>query len=485
MKGNTEGATLLSINTDKEKYNPGDEVKLTFPAPENARAIVTLENATSVIEEILTNTTKGNTVVSFRARPEMAPNIYAYVTVMQPHAQTINDMPMRLYGIVPVMVEDSETRLTPQISAADEVRSGQGFQIKVSEAKKKPMTYTLAVVDEGLLDITGFKTPDPWNYFYAREALGVQTWDLYDLVLGAFGGTLERIFAIGGDEALIDRSANKAQRFVPVVRFLGPFTLGPGKTATHNITLPQYTGSVRTMVIAGSDRAFGFAEKSILVKDPLMVLVTAPRVVSPGEKVALPVTLFIQKPGIKEVDLIAEGNELVSFDQNVKTIPVSGLGEKDSEFTFTAGENTGVAKIKVTASGGGETAEYVLEFNVRSPNPPETRAELKLLKPGEKWETSFSPFGISGSDAATIEVSTLPSVNLEKRLEYLLNYPHGCTEQITSAAFPQLWLKDLAAATDARTVQTSSANIREAITKIVIQADEQRRNCTLARKLPA
>ena len=108
------------------------------------------------------------------------------------------------------------------------MRSGRGkvSDITVSEAKKKPMTYTMAVVDEGLLDITGFKTPDPWNYFYAREALGVQTWDLYDLVLGAFGGTLERIFAIGGDEALIDQSANKARRFVPVVRV--PRTLYPG-----------------------------------------------------------------------------------------------------------------------------------------------------------------------------------------------------------------------------------------------------------------
>ena len=97
------------------------------------------------------------------------------------------------------------------------------------------MTYTVAVVDEGLLDLTGFKTPDPWNYFYAREALGVKTWDLYDYVLGAFGGTLEKIFAIGGDEALTDKSANKAKRFVPVVRFLGPFTLGAGKTNTHVI----------------------------------------------------------------------------------------------------------------------------------------------------------------------------------------------------------------------------------------------------------
>ena len=327
------------------------------------------------------------------------------------------------------------------------------------------MTYTIAVVDEGLLNVTGFKTPDPWKYFYAREALGVKTWDLYDMVLGAFGGTLERIFATGGDEALIDRTANKAQRFIPVVRFLGPFTLGQGKTASHTIELPQYTGSVRTMVIAGSDRAFGFAEKSVPVKDPLMILATAPRVVSPGEKVALPVTLFIQKETISSVDLIAEGNDLVTFEERVKTIPVSGAGEKDIDFTFTAGSRTGIAKIKMTASGGGETAVYDVELDVRSPNPPETRAELKLLKPGEKWETSFVPFGMDGSNSATLEASLLPSVNLEKRLGYLLDYPHGCTEQITSAAFPQLWLKDLSG-NDAKTAETASVNIREAISKI-------------------
>ena len=466
MKGNTEGATLLVINTDKDKYNPGDEIKLSFPAPENARAIVTLENSTGIMDEIRVNAEKGNTVVTFKARPEMAPNIYAYVTVIQPHAQTVNDMPVRLYGVVPVMVEDPGTRLTPKIEMADEIRSQKPFVIKVSETNRKPMTYTVAVVDEGLLDITGFKTPDPWNYFYAREALGVQTWDLYDFVLGAFGGTLERIFAIGGDEAVVDKSANKAQRFVPVVKFLGPFNLEAGKTNTHTLTLPQYTGSVRTMVIAGSDRAFGIAEKSVFVKDPLMLLVTAPRVISPGEKVALPISLFIQKDGIKEISIKAEGNDLVSFEEKTKNIPVSGTGEKDSEFSFTAGEKTGVAKISVTATGGGESATYNMEIEVRSPNPPEIRAESKMIRKGEKFETNFKPFGIEGSNSAILEVSSLPSINLEKRMEYLLDYPHGCSEQITSAAFPQLWLKDLSG-NDASVTKSASDNITEAINILV------------------
>lgn len=466
MKGNTEGATLLAISTDKEKYNPGDEISLSFPSPENARAIVTLENSTGIVDEIRVNTGRGNTVVKFRARPEMAPNVYAYVSVIQPHAQTINDMPVRLYGIVPVMVEDPETRLAPEIKMADEIRSQKPFEIKVSEANQKPMTYTLAVVDEGLLDITGFRTPDPWNYFYAREALGVQTWDLYDYVLGAFGGTLERIFAIGGDETVLDKSANKARRFMPVVKFLGPFTLERGQTNTHTITLPQYTGSVRTMVIAGSDRAFGATEKSVFVRDPLMVLVTAPRVVSVGEKVSLPVSLFIQKEGIKDISLKVESNELVNFEEKTKNISVSATGEKDTEFSFTAGEKTGVAKITVTASGGGESAAYKMELEIRSPNPPETRAEMKVIRKGEKWEITFRPFGLAGSNSAVLEVSSFPSVNLEKRMDYLLYYPYGCSEQIISAAFPQIWIRELTG-NDASLSSTASDNVTTAVSMVI------------------
>jgi alpha-2-macroglobulin len=466
MKGNADGATLLSVNTDKEKYTPGEEISLSFPSPENSRAIITLENSTGVLDEIRTITEKENTVVKFKARPEMAPNVYAFVTIIQPHAQTVNDMPVRLYGIVPVMVEDPGTRLSPVIDMPDELRSQKPFVIRVSENNSKAMTYTVAVVDEGLLDITGFRTPDPWNYFYAREALGVRTWDLYDNVLGAFGGTLEKLLAVGGDEALTDKSANKARRFIPVVRFLGPFRLEQGRTNSHAIGLPQYTGSVRTMVIAGDERAFGITEKTVAVRDPLMILATAPRVVSPGEKVALPVTLFIQKEGINEVTVTAEGNELVNFSEGSRNISVSSTGEENTVFTFTAGGKTGIARIKVKASGGGETAEYNFELDVRSPNPEEIRTELRILKNGEKWETSFTPFGMEGSNSASVEISSLPSVNLGRRLGYLTGYPHGCSEQVTSAAFPQIYLKNLGILTPAQ-VQETSNNIKRAVNIIV------------------
>jgi uncharacterized protein YfaS (alpha-2-macroglobulin family) len=145
---------------------------------------------------------------------------------------------------------------------------------------------------------------------------------------------------------------------------------------------------------------------------------------------------------------------------------VPGTGEKDSEFSFTAGGKTGVAKISVTATGGGESATYNMAIEVRSPNPPEIRAEVKVIRQGEKFETNFKPFGIEGSNSTLLEVSSLPSINMEKRLDYLLDYPYGCSEQITSAAFPQLWLSELTS-NDPSITRSAAANISEAINKLI------------------
>ncbi len=464
--GGNNGASLLRINTDKEKYNTGDQISISFPSPANGHAIVTVENSTKVLDIKHVETQAGNTTIKIPATAEMAPNAYVYITLLQPHSQTVNDNPIRLYGVLPVMVEDPSTHLTPVITMPSEIRSQQEVEIKVNEQNNCKMTYTLAIVDEGLLDLTAFRTPDPWKWFYVRQALGVKSWDLYDYIFGAFGGTLEKIFAVGGDMAVVDQSKNKARRFVPVVKFLGPFTVEAGKTGIHKVRLPQYTGSVRVMVVAaGNDNAFGSADKSVIVADPLMVLATAPRVLSPGDKVALPVTIFSQSKEPCDVTITASGNEMVSFLHKKTETHFNGQGEKNVQFIMATANKTGIAKIKVEAVTGNEKAYYDLEIEVRSPNPAESRAELTIVQPGGKYEKSFTPFGMQGTSQASVEIFSLPSVNLTSRLGYLTGYPHGCTEQITSKAFPQLYLPELLGASLPDPEQLKY-NIQEAIRNI-------------------
>ncbi|HTJ49472.1 MAG TPA: MG2 domain-containing protein, partial [Cyclobacteriaceae bacterium] len=170
------GATMLSFATDKPNYNIGEKVNLTIPSSAGGRALVSVESGSKVIQTYWVETQQKETHFSFDVTREMTPNIYIHVSLLQPHSQTVNDLPIRLYGVVSARIEDPATHLKPVITMPDVLEPGEEVSIKVSEKTNQKMTYTVAVVDEGLLDITRFKTPDPWNRFYAREALGVKTW---------------------------------------------------------------------------------------------------------------------------------------------------------------------------------------------------------------------------------------------------------------------------------------------------------------------
>jgi hypothetical protein len=432
------------FSAEKKKYNVGESAKISFPSSKDGRALVSLENGTRVINTFWVETNDKETSFEFKLTEEMTPNIYVNITLVQPHNQTINDLPIRLYGVIPLFVEDLETRLTPVIEMPKELRSEQKFKIDVNEQNGKAMTYTLAIVDEGLLDLTRFKTPDPWNTFYAREALGVKTWDMFDMVLGAYGGKIQQVFAIGGDEDIINKDKKKANRFKPVVTFLGPFELKRNKTNTHNIQLPKYIGAVRTMIVAGNEGAYGFDNKSTQVKNPLMLLATMPRVAGPNEQIKLPVTLFAMDEKIKKVNISVETNEFFEIIGNhEKTINITEIGESDLSFDLQVAKNLGIGKVKIVAISGNEKAEYEIEMDIRASNPPITETYSSIIKAGESWETDAKVFGIEGTNSATLEISNMPPIDFGRRLKYLLRYPHGCIEQTTSAAFPQLYLSSV------------------------------------------
>jgi len=268
---------------------------------------------------------------------------------------------------------------------------------------------------------------------------------MYDYVIGAFGVQMNRILGIGGDEGLNRKSkSTKANRFKPVVLFLGPFHLDKGQTSTHKIKLPQYIGSVRVMVVAGENHAYGFAEKAVPVKKPLMVLATLPRVLGPGETVKLPVTIFAMEKNIRNVTIRVEANpfiQLVGSDN--KTVAFARPGDEVVDFDLKVKSALGIGKVKVIATSGSERAEYAVELDVRNPNPYVTNVYEGTTEAGQSWNTSYTPVGMSGTNTATLEVSSIPPLNLEKRLRYLVMYPHGCVEQTTSSVFPQLALKDL------------------------------------------
>jgi uncharacterized protein YfaS (alpha-2-macroglobulin family) len=438
-RNESDGASMLSFASDKGSYNVGEQANIVIPGSDGARALISVENGSQVLDTYWLETKAGDNPFSFRVEPSMAPNIFVHVTLLQPHGQSKNSRPIRLYGVIPVMVEDPGTRLSPQIEMPDVLEPGKEVTIKVSEKSGKKMTYTLAMVDEGLLDLTRFKTPQLWNRFYAREALGVKTWDLYDQVMGAYGGKIERLLAIGGDgEAESKEDDPKANRFKPVVKFFGPITLNNGSNE-HTFIMPQYIGSVKTMLVAGYEGAYGSAEKATPVRKPLMVLATLPRVLGPDEKLKLPVTLFTMEKSIRDVKVEVKVSGPVTMTESSKKVSMNS-SDLTVDFDMTVKSETGVAKIEVTASSGSYSSTDVIEIEVRNPNPPVTKVVASMLEPGKTWTQAVSKDGITGTNTAILEVSSLPPINLGQRLKYLLQYPYGCVEQTVSSVFPQLYL---------------------------------------------
>tara|TARA_R110001583_G_scaffold35585_3_gene118220 strand:+ start:1998 stop:7574 length:5577 start_codon:yes stop_codon:yes gene_type:complete len=463
-----EASIMLVFSSDKDMYTIGEKAIVTFPSGTEGRALISIENGTEVLQTIWKKTQKGETKVEIPITKEMTPNVFINISLLQPHASTVNDLPLRLYGIIPILVEDPTTRLEPKISMPKVLKPEEKFTIKVSEKFGKRMSYTIAVVEEGLLDLTRFKTPHIWNAFYTREALGVKTWDIFDDVIGAYGGSIEQVFAIGGDGDASEGKNKKANRFKPVVRYLGPFALPKGKTASHTIKLPKYIGSVRTMVIAGDNTigAYGKVDETTPVRKPLMVLASLPRKLSPGEKVTLPVTVFAMENNVKNVNVylkLSKGIKVVG--ENSQKLSFANPNEKMTYFQLDVSEAKGIGTIEVFAEGNGEKSSYKVEIDVVNPNPISSKVIAIELEPNATQTIDFSTFGIKGSNFAEVEFSTLPAMDFTRRLHYLIQYPHGCVEQTTSSVFPQLFLGDIFDISIQKK-QKMTSNIKEGIERL-------------------
>ena len=468
-RGNRSGsdnATMLNFSCDKEVYTKGEKVKVSFPSAANGSALISVETRTKVVKKFWVNTTQGETSCEFETTADMSPTAYVHVSLIQPHANTVNDLPIRMYGVVPVRVDDPLTHLNPQIICAESFKPESNAIIKVKEQDGRKMTYTLAIVDEGLLDLTRFKTPLPWNTFYAKEALGVKTWDMYDYVIGAYAGKLEHLLSVGGDGDALNGKDVKANRFKPMVKFMGPYTLENLQEKVHKIAIPNYVGSVRVMVIAQNNGAYGSSEKAVAVKKPLMVLATLPRVLGPTEQVSLPVNIFAMENHIKDVKVEVEVNELLSLDgSKSQNIHFNQVGDEVLNFKLNVAAKIGLAKVKITATCGNEKTTQEIEIDVRTSNPKVVDGSEMVLEPGKSYTANVDFKGLEGTNKATLEFSSVPPMDLEKRLGYLVQYPHGCIEQTTSSAFPQLYLSGLMELGEKRKQEISN-NIKAAIKRI-------------------
>jgi len=463
---NIPEASHLNLMSKKTNYNTGDSILISFDAPANGNAIVSLEYGSKILETKSVQAKAGKNEVSFTATKNMLPNVYAVVSLFLPLKSVEGEKPMRYYGILPIKVEDEKTKLNLALNAPKEIKPGEEFSIEVANNSKENASFTLAVVDEGLLDLTNFKTPDPWKFYFQKIALGVKTSDNYDEIIGALMPDMDSYLSIGGDEVSSMSGQQKTQRFKAVSLFSGVQEVKAGKTEKIKFKMPQYVGSVRAQLIGVSQNAFSKNEANITVKKPLMILPTAPRASKPGDKFKVPVSVFAMDDDVKNTNVqIQVSPELKIIGKSNFTLSFEKPGELDGNFEIETLPVLGSAKIIVKAESGKHKISDTIDLPVISSSAIYTKVLQQQILAGETWQTEINVFGIDNTHKATLVLSTMPNLGADERLDYLINYPYGCLEQTVSGMFPQLYItqfRDL----DSKKKQEITNNINDGIKRL-------------------
>ncbi len=461
---NNEGR--VDITLDKPRYTVGDKARVLFTAPFDGNLLVSIERD-EVIEHHNVKIVDKAAELVLEVAEKFAPNVYVAATLIKPHAP--GGIPLTVaHGYQPLIAERKGKHIPVKIEAPEKIRSSLTQKITVKTRPEKDINLTIAVVDEGILQLKNYKTPDPFNFFYAKRALEVRSYDVYPYLFPELGIGLNDVGGDGYDLAnRVNPLTNKRVRLVSY--WSGIVKADARGEYEYEVEIPRFSGELRIMVAAYKDDAFGSAEHSMRVADPIVVSAGLPRFLSPGDTVLIPVTMT------NTTEKSAQATARIKVDG-----PVSIIGNSESHrtiapnqeervvFTAAAHDAVGQAQFNFSVNALGENFDDQIDMTVRPAS-----SLLKVAGSGKVGAGESATFNLDDVDLdvrldAQLVVARTPLAEFSQHLKYLVGYPHGCVEQTVSRAFPQLYFNELAAAVDPNLTAQSNPhyNVREAIRKL-------------------
>lgn len=470
----------VDLELDKEVYTAGDEARLLVKAPFSGKLLLTVERE-KILYSRMIDLEENTADIPLRVHSDYLPNVYVTATLVRSRESAEEQAPMRAWGTLPLMVNTSDQRLAIEIDAPSESLPQKEMEVEVKLAQSEgenrppsePALVTIAAVDEGILQLTGFTTPDPMDFFYGKKRLDVTTYDIFALLLPELEPS-EIFSAPSGDRMAMMRmehlSPVTARRVKPVALWSGLLPVDLNGIARTSFELPEFNGSLRLMVIATSGNRFGAASKDVRVRDPIVMTPTFPRFLAPDDLFRVPVNVFngTGRDGAIELALEATGPvEIVG--ESSRTITVRDEEEVPTDFIVRAGRGTGVITFVLKAEGNGASTSSEVEVPVRPPSPPESRTGAGSIGPGEDTSFRIPSDWVPGSARYSLTVTPFPMIEFSGSLQELLRYPYGCVEQTTSQAFPLLYFKDLASKLEPELFDTNAPEyyVEAAIAKLV------------------
>ncbi|MGZ9809070.1 alpha-2-macroglobulin family protein [Pseudoroseicyclus sp. H15] len=447
--GAADTPDVLDASLDAPSYAPGETATFRIVPRYAGTALVSvLTNRVVHIEAV--EVTEGENLIPLEVTEEWGAGAYVSASVLRPMDVEAGHNPARALGIAYAAVEPGARQLSVSLDLPAEVRPRErlttGVQIE-GLAPGEEAYVTLAAVDVGILNLTGFEAPDPSGHYFGQRRLGVELRDIYGRLIDGLQGAMGLVRS-GGDGAAAMAAEAPPPTEELLAFFAGPVRVGADGRAEVGFDLPAFNGTVKLMAVAWSATGVGQASDEVVVRDPVVLSATLPRFLSPGDSSRLLLELTHAEGPVGEATVEVSANGLSVAGPTTLTAELTEGGRWVQSLGITAGDpGLATLDIRITTPGG-EVLEKRLQLGVEAHDPAVMRLSRFELRGGETFTFNDQVFAgfQPGTGEATLSVGPLASFDAPGLLAALDRYPYGCTEQIASRALPLLYLSEVSQA---------------------------------------
>ncbi|WBU61744.1 alpha-2-macroglobulin family protein [Paracoccus albus] len=447
--GAQETPDRLRVTLDKPAYRHGETATVTFEAPAAGAALISVMSNRLVAMQAV-ETSEGVNTVELPVTDEWGAGVYVAVSAIRPVGENAGHAPMRTLGLAPASVDPGDRLLNVSLNAPEQIDPRQEAEVTLTAegaASGQTIYATIWAVDQGILNLTGYEPPSASDHYFGQRRLGVGLRDLYGRLILA-SGAADGAIRTGGDAGAVGTAAPPPTEKL-MAWFSGPLTLDGSGSATVSVPLPDFNGEVRLMAIAWTDSAVGQADRTMLVRDPVVMTVTAPPFLAPGDTARAHIALtHVSGPsGNVALSVEPQGDGPAIGTADLPTNVAIAEGERiPLNLSLSAPPVEGASALRVSAVlPDGRTVTKDLNIPILVNDQPVTRATRLSIAPGETLSPDLSSLGSfrPGTGRLTASVGAYALLDIPAALTLLRNYPYGCTEQLTSAAMPQLYVGNL------------------------------------------
>ncbi|WP_444922253.1 MG2 domain-containing protein [Microbulbifer sp. CnH-101-G] len=448
-KGQAARPDTVALSLDKLKYTPGDLAQLTIVPPADGEALVLVESDRLLWSERVSVEKSGTKVEIPISVDWNSHDTYISVAALRPADKNERIAPNRTFGLAHLPLDREARRLPVRLEAPTRALPGSEIEVTVitdldTIGKNGGTAWTtLAAVDVGVLNITRFETPDPFEAFFGQRRYGVDVRDIYHRIIESGNGKLlEQRF--GGDAELA-RGGEEPNSDVQIVSlFSGPVKFDQQGKAKVSLQLPEFNGSLRLMAVSFSKEGFGSTEGELTVASPLVTQAALPRFMSPGDTSTLALDLNNLSGRTQKLTVEMRSVGAVDMEIGERLLELADGERKTLRFPITAKDAIGEAEFQLVVRGALDedgqaiSIERQWSLGVRPAWPATTHTQRRLLGQDESFsiDTAFLGSLMPDTVQTLVSLDSRPQLQLQDHLASLLGYPYGCLEQTSSRVYP-------------------------------------------------